>query len=86
MGERRKGWILLWKICSGQVGRYCVFDFRLCQLQDEAAETCAWRLKRCGDGFKFLNGPASYTMQYVNYLKHCNYHGKDRRYGDSAKL
>ena len=19
------------------------------------------------------NGPASYTMQYVNYLKHCNY-------------
>ena len=34
LGKRRKreGWITLWKICVGQVGRFCVFDVHQCQL------------------------------------------------------
>ena len=41
LGKRRKreGWITLWKICVGQVGRFCVFDVHQCQLPREKGRT-----------------------------------------------
>ena len=55
----------------GQVGRFCVSVFwtsGLCQLPRTGAGGRSADLKAIGH-----NAPASYTMQYVNYWKPCNY-------------